>query len=112
MCIGSCSVNSFAYAGDVNLLCTTVAGLQRLIDICTNYADKGRFSFGIKKTKCIESSRKILGKEVIWYLKCERIDNVDFLEKLVVIFGLMVKCKCIRGFRNVEVLITVCAVQD
>lgn len=87
VCIGSCSVNSFAYADDVNLLCTTVPGLQRLIDICTNYADKWRFRFGIKKTKCMVSSGKILCKEPVWYLKGERIDNVDYLEILGVAFG-------------------------
>ena len=45
VCIGTRSVNSFAYTDDINLLCTTIPGLQRLIDKCANYASKWRFKF-------------------------------------------------------------------
>ena len=45
-------VNSFAYANDVSLIANTITDLQAMINICTNYANKWRFSFGIKKSKC------------------------------------------------------------
>ena len=35
--IGPISVNHFAYADDVSLICTTSPGLQRLINQCTDY---------------------------------------------------------------------------
>ena len=41
--IGSLSVNSLAYADDITVMCTTVPGLQRLIDMCATYADRWRF---------------------------------------------------------------------
>jgi hypothetical protein len=46
--IGGSKYNGFAYADDINLFCTTVPGLQTLINICSNYASKWHFSFGIK----------------------------------------------------------------
>ena len=57
--IGGFKCNSFAYADDITLICTTVTGLQTLIDICADYSSRWRFNFGIKKTKCM-----IYGKNV------------------------------------------------
>ena len=31
-------INAFAYADDLNLICTTASGLQKLINECYNYA--------------------------------------------------------------------------
>jgi len=80
--IGNCSLNSFAYADDVNLLCTTVPELQRLINICTDYADKWRFRFGINKTKCLVIAGNQLADVPKWNLKGQPIVNVDSLEIL------------------------------
>ena len=33
-------LNVFAYADDLNLVCTTASGLQNLINICHQYAEK------------------------------------------------------------------------
>ena len=46
-------MNCCTYADDITLFCSTVPGLQRLIDICVSYADSYRFRFGIKKSKCL-----------------------------------------------------------
>ena len=43
VCIGTSCVNSFTYADDFNLICTTVSGLQSLIDKCSMYASTWRF---------------------------------------------------------------------
>ena len=51
--IGNMTLNSYAYADDVTLFCTTASGLQNLIDKCYLYSNKWRFNFGIKKTKCM-----------------------------------------------------------
>ena len=48
VCIGTNYVNSFAYADDVNLMCTTVYGLQCLTDKCAMNARGWRFKFGLK----------------------------------------------------------------
>ena len=85
--IGTCSLNSFAYADDVNLICTTAPGLQRLINICTNYADRWRFRFSISKTKCMVTSGSNLCARSVLYLKGERIEMVTSLEMLGVCFS-------------------------
>ena len=51
--IGNLKLNSFAYADDVNLFCSSASGLQSLIDVCHNYSITWRFKFGIRKTKCM-----------------------------------------------------------
>ena len=104
VCIGACSVNSFAYADDINLLCTTAPGLQRLINTCAAYADKWRFKFGINKTKCMVIAGNQLACLPTLYLKGEPIANVSCLEILGVQFdkkrtahidSRINKCKCV-----------------
>ena len=36
--VGNHLYNSFAYTNDISLISTTVPGLQKLIDICTDYS--------------------------------------------------------------------------
>ena len=84
--IGPCKINSFAYADDITVLCTTTIGLQSLIDICAAYAQRWRLKFGIKKTKCMIISGDSLIQEPVWYLNGVQIDNVNSLEILGVKF--------------------------
>lgn len=84
--IGSCSFNSFAYADDITLLCTTAPGLQCLINMCSSYARRWRFRFGINKTKCFIIAGNELCEEPRWHLNNELINNVDILEILGVQF--------------------------
>ena len=86
VCIGSCSFNSFAYADDITIMCTTVSGLQNLIDKCVHYSKKWRFRFGINKTKCMIVSGDRLCKTPEWYLDNCLIENVKSLEILGVQF--------------------------
>jgi len=79
--IGRFKCNSFAYADDITLLCSSVTGLQTLINICTVYAAKWRFNFNINKTKCMTSGIKILG-DTKMYLNRQHLENVDCLEIL------------------------------
>ena len=85
--LGDVHLNSFAYADDVSLISSTVPGLQRLIDLCCNYAQRWRFRFGLKKTKCFVSGKHSFGKEPIWKIDNQVIENVDELEILGVTFS-------------------------
>ncbi len=55
--VGTCHFNNFAYADDITLLCTTVPGLQRLINTSVEYSKMWKFNFGIKKNKMHDHSR-------------------------------------------------------
>jgi hypothetical protein len=49
--INSCRINHLLYADDSVLLGPTPKSLQKLIDLCEDYASKYELSFNIKKTK-------------------------------------------------------------
>ena len=83
-------LNSFAYADDVTLFCSTVPGLQRLIDVCSAYAGEWRFNFGIAKTKCMISGQHNLLVDPKWYLNNVMIENVDEMD----ILGVTVSSTC------------------
>ena len=46
-------LNVFAYADDLNMVCTTASGLQNLINICHQYAEKWRMIFNPSKTNIV-----------------------------------------------------------
>ena len=85
--VGNYLFNSVAYADDIDLLSLTTCDLQNLIDICFNYAKLWRFSFGIKKTKCMVAGRNLLKSIPTWHLGQQKIDTVDSLEILGVTFS-------------------------
>ena len=73
------------------------------------YADKWRFSFGIKKTNCMIRSCKNLSEVPSWFLNGKLIENVDCLEILGVTFGNSGEAhvnkradKCRRAFYNLR----------
>jgi len=72
---------------------TTVPGLQKLIDICTDYSSLWRFNFGIKKTKCMMVCKGYgcFTTTPQWYLKNKPIQNVKDMEILGVPFNNNVK---------------------
>ena len=80
--IGSEYFNCFAYADDVTLFSPTVTGLQDLINICHEYANKWRFRFGLCKTKCMVTGRVKFISEPRWTLNDNLIDNVSSLDIL------------------------------
>ena len=84
LCIGDKLYNSFAYADDITLFCATVPGLQKLIDICNEYANSWRFNFGIQKSKCMAAGTgsKCFKSDPVWFLgnmKMETVCNLDIL---------------------------------
>ena len=80
--------NSFAYADDINLFSLTVPDLQCLIDMCWEYSRRWRFSFGIKKSRCmISGGNNFLRETPSWYLKDVRIDIVNQVQILGTAFS-------------------------
>ena len=80
------TLNSYAYADDVTLFCTTASGLQKLIDKCYLYSNKWRFNFGIKKTKCMVFGKNKFSKYPEWFLGSQRICVSESLEILGTVF--------------------------
>jgi hypothetical protein len=61
--LGNLKFNSFAYADDVTVFCSSAIGLQKLINICYTYSKKWNFNFGIKKTKCMTVGKQLFKSE-------------------------------------------------
>ena len=71
---------SVAYADDISVFSPTVSGLQDLINICYSYAQKWRFTFGIKKSKCMIAGKNLLVSDPSWTLGDKVIVNEDYLD--------------------------------
>ena len=80
--VGNSLFKSFAYADDITLFNPTVTGLQKLIDVCNSYSKKWRFTFGIKKSKCMISNRTPFACQPKWLLGNQPIQIVDNLNIL------------------------------
>ena len=55
--LGCQHFGSFAYASDVTLISAPVPGLQRMIDVSTQYAEEWRMLFNPVKSKCMTKGR-------------------------------------------------------
>ena len=83
-------LNMFAYADDLNLVSTTAAGLQSLMNICHQYAHAWRMKFNPTKTNivCIgkqphtTSPKWILGDSIIHLSRETNILGVTFNSQL------------------------------
>ena len=56
--IGPHYYGALAYADDVTLLCPTIAGLRRMLEICDRYSEQFEMQFNPKKTVCLAFTRK------------------------------------------------------
>ena len=75
-------INNCTYADDITLLSATCTGLQKLMDICTSYADVWRFRFGVKKTQLMIVGREILQSRPSLHLKSDEISFLPQVEML------------------------------
>ena len=80
--IGRFHGSSFVYADDITLYSATITGLQKLIDICSNYALTWRFNFNVSKSKCMILGQHRFITEPTWLLKDAILENTDCLEIL------------------------------
>ena len=94
--IGKTKVNGFAYADDITLLSSSITGLQRLINMCTSYADTWRFSFGAQKSKTMHIGHTKFRTQPQWYLgePSNVISSVTELNLLGVIYSSSRKYDC------------------
>ena len=80
--LGETFYQSVAYADDISVFSPTVSGLQDLINTCYSYAQEWRFTFGIKKSKCMIAGKNLLVSDPSWTLGDEVIVNEDCLDIL------------------------------
>ena len=81
------------YADDITLVSGTAAGLQSLINICTNYAKKWRFRFGLAKSQCMITGPKLFETDPTWTLYgSDTMLNVSELDVLGVTFDSKGNC--------------------
>ena len=85
--IGDSIYNSFAYADDVSLFCTSIPGLQHLINICVQYSVRWRFNLNQEKSKCMIVGKSPFIYEPHWYMDSNELCIVDKLEILGNIFN-------------------------
>ena len=80
--LGETFYQSVAYADDISVFSPTVSGLQDLINTCYSYAQEWRFTFGIKKSKCMIAGKNLLVSDPSWTLGDKVIVNEDYLDIL------------------------------
>ena len=85
--IGPSSYNSMAYADDLTLFAALPEDLQDLIDMCTDYADRWRFRYSYKKTKCLVAGRCHFSTPPKWTLKGAQVETSDSISILGVEFS-------------------------
>ena len=69
--IGSHYAGCLSYADDLTLLCPTATGLQKLVDICEQYAKDYGMSFNPLKSVCILFSRGKYNMDTVPQIKLE-----------------------------------------
>ena len=47
-------VGALSYADDITLLCTSICGIIKMIDICCEYAKESDIKFNFTKTVCMK----------------------------------------------------------
>jgi len=85
--IGNLSINSFAYADDLTLMCATVPGLQRLVDTCQIYAETWRFKFSPAKSKCMVAGKNPWQSHPTWSLYGHHMESATSLDILGVVYS-------------------------
>ena len=84
--IGHLLFNHFAYADDVSLFAANVPGLQALINLCNDYANRWRFVFGFAKTTCIIFGDHKFSSIPVWTLGDNAVECVNSVNILGVHF--------------------------
>ena len=80
-------LNSCAYADDATIFSSTIPGLQQLMDISSSYANRWRFKFSSKKTKCIIFGKQITTASPSWSLYGLPVATVEEVDVLGITFS-------------------------
>ena len=75
--VGNIYCGAFGYADDLALLSPSVCGLQKLVDICRNYAAEFDISFNCKKSKMMVFSKGHSSHKPTVMLNFERLEYVS-----------------------------------
>ncbi len=82
--IGTAYMGALSYADDITLSSPSLTGLQKMVDICSNYAVEYHMQFNPKKTVCMRISRDgkqpsktivLNGKCLSWVSKAKHLGN-------------------------------------
>ena len=81
-------LNNVTYADDITLICSSIAGLQSLIDICVAYSVKWNFNFNPAKSKCMTVGKNYSDIRPTWHINNEiTLETVDSLNILGITFN-------------------------
>ena len=64
-------VGALSYADDINLLCPSIRGLNKMLDICNSFADMYEIKFNAKKSLGIKFGGQQVMSEVFILVKVE-----------------------------------------
>ena len=84
--IGPCSVNAIAYADDITLLSTRIPDLQAMINHCSTYANKWRFTFSASKSQCAIFGLNPFKDRINFHLDGKNLHCSESLEILGITF--------------------------
>lgn len=81
--IGHMFVGCLIYADDIVLLCPSVMGLQKMVDVCSDFGFIYDILFNDKKSLCVNFSNdtvnpdiRLNGKSLVWEKKTKHVGNV------------------------------------
>ena len=69
--MGNSYVGALSYADDINLLCPSIRGLNKMLDICNSFADMYEIKFNAKKSLGIKFGGQQVMSEVFILVKVE-----------------------------------------
>ena len=120
--IGRQFTGAFCYADDLTLLSPTIRGLQKMLNVCDDFANEYSVKFNARKTVCMCFSRKptrrdinvlLSGEELLWSNHVKHLgntlshnlsDEIDVQVKRGHFYGfvntLCAKFKCVLGDIN------------
>ena len=79
--MGNSYVGALSYADDITLLCPSIRGLNKMLDICNSFADMYDIKFNAKKSLGIKFGGQQVMSEVL-YLGNSRIEWVSSVKHL------------------------------
>ena len=82
--INNVFIGALAYADDVTIICPSIRGLNKMLELCSNFANSNHIYFNAKKTICIkfgeprrEHEKALLNdKYLLWDDKVKHLGNI------------------------------------